>query len=107
MNQITREAQVHNREVMCERSVDQTDELMDKNVIEGSAPWASVPSDAKPILGSRRRVNDAFARWKLAFLSGEASWTSGDGLDVPLNRRSLCSNAEVGHEESAEGIVAQ
>lgn len=77
---------------------------MDKNVIEGSVSGASGPSAAKPS-GLGHRVNDAFARWKLASLSGEASWTSGDGLDAPLNRRSLCSNAEVGHEESAEGIV--
>lgn len=80
--------------------------MMDKNVIEGSAPWASVPSDAKPILGSRRRVNDAFAWWKLMLLSGEASWSCGGGLNLPFGRCSQRSNAAVGHEESAEGIVA-
>ena len=35
-NIITREAQVRNREVACESSVDQTDELMNKNVIGGA-----------------------------------------------------------------------
>ncbi len=78
---------------------------MDKNVIEGPAPRASVPSDAKPEPGSGRRVNDAFARWKSASLSGEASCSRGDGLDLPSSRRSLRSNAAVGREESAEGIV--
>ena len=79
---------------------------MDKNVIDGSVPRASVPSDAKPVKGSGHRVNDAFARWKSAFLSGEASWPGDDGLDLPYVRRIHSSNAVVGHEESAEGIVA-
>lgn len=79
---------------------------MDKNVIEGSVSRASVPSDAKPVPGSRHRVNDAFAWRKSTSLSGEASWPGGDGLDAPWNRRGLRSNARVGHEESAEGIVA-
>ena len=79
---------------------------MDKNVIEGSVSRASVPSDAKPISGSRHRVNDAFAWRKSTPLSGEASWSGGDGLDVPYSRRSRSSNVAVGHEESAEGIVA-
>jgi hypothetical protein len=80
--------------------------MMDKNVIEGSVPWASVPSDAKPVEGSRRRVNDAFAWWKLMLLSGEASRACDDGLDVPYGRCDRRSNATAGREESAEGIVA-
>jgi hypothetical protein len=73
---------------------------MYKNVIKGSASGASEPSIAKPS-GLRRRVNDAFAWWKLVFLSGEISLTS-----VSPQAGSTCSgNGAGGWEKSAEGIV--
>ena len=80
--------------------------MMDKNVIEGSVPRASVPSDAKPVSGLGHRVNDAFAWWKSAFLSGEAYWTCGEGLNPPFDCRGRYSNAGVVQKDSAEGIVA-
>ena len=75
---------------------------MDKNVIEGSASGASGPSAAKPS-GLGRRVNDAFARWKLVFLSGEVSLRRVAGLDVPLRRRKLSGNRRLWKREVSRG----
>lgn len=72
MNQITREAQVHNREVMCERSVDQTDELMDKNVIGGADSGRAGQGSRSPT-GQTGSVNDAVVSGQGINLSGEAS----------------------------------
>ena len=69
---ITREAQAHNREVMCESSVYQTDELMNKNVIEGADSGRAGPGSRSPS-GQTGSVNDAVVSGKGINLSGEAS----------------------------------
>lgn len=73
---------------------------MDKNAILGLASGASWHHAAKPA-GLGRRVDGAFARWKLMSLSGEAS-TVGD----PLADGAIVGNGDGTVEESAEGIVA-
>jgi len=92
--------QLRSREAWWEGSLRQNHEAMYKNVIKGLASGASEPSIAKPS-GLRRRVNGAFAWWKLVFLSGEIFCFS-----VPPVAGSTCAgNGAEGWEKSAEGIV--
>ena len=69
---ITREAQVRNREATCGRSVDQTNELMNKNVIGGANGGRVSPGLRSPS-GQTRSVYDAVVLGKGINLSGEAS----------------------------------
>ena len=103
--------QLRSREVLWEGSLRQSHEAMykyrgfgrqrsEQHVIKGLASGASEPSIAKPS-GLGRRVNDAFAWWKLMFLSGEVSRFS-----VPPVAGSAYVGNNLGRrEKSAEGIV--
>lgn len=92
--------QLRSREAWWEGSLRQNHEAMNKNVIKGLASGASEPSIAKPS-GLRRRVNDAFAWWKLMFLSGEIFCSSAP----PMAGSTWAGNGTGGWEKSAEGIV--
>ena len=92
--------QLRSREAWWEGSLRQNHEAMYKNVIKGLASGASEPSIAKPS-GLRRRVNDAFAWWKLVFLSGEISLSSVS----PWAGSARAGNGMGEREKSAEGIV--
>jgi hypothetical protein len=72
---------------------------MNKKAILGLASGASGHNAAKPS-GLGRRVDGTFARWKLVFLSGEAS-VGGN----PLADSTVVGNGGWSAEDSAEGIV--
>jgi RNA-directed DNA polymerase len=76
---ITREAQVRSREAGCESSVDQTDELMYKNVIEGADSGRAGQGSRSPS-GQTGSVNDAVVSGKGINLSGETSAIGLPGL---------------------------
>ena len=72
MNKITREAQERSREAGFESSVDQTDELMNKNAIGGAEGGRAGPGSRSPS-GQTRCVYGAVASGKYINLSGKAS----------------------------------
>ena len=73
---------------------------MNKKAIQGLASGASGHNAAKPC-GLGRRVDGTLARWKLVFLSGEASLAC-----VALRRIAPSpATAKTALEESAESIV--
>ena len=88
---ITREAQAHNREVMCESSVYQTDELMNKNVIEGADSGRAGPGSRSPS-GQTGSVNDAVVSGKGINLSGEASMSGSPELQPAQEPASRFAN---------------
>ena len=69
---ITGEAQVRSREALCESSVYQTDELMDRNVIGGADSGRAGQGSRSPT-GQTGSVNDAVVSGQGINLSGEAS----------------------------------
>ncbi len=73
---------------------------MNKKAIQGLASGASGHHAAKPF-GLGRRVDGTFARWKLVFLSGEASLACGS----PRRIAPSSATAKAALEESAESIV--
>jgi hypothetical protein len=79
---------------------------MNKKAIQGLAFGASGHNAAKPS-GLGRRVDGPLARWKLVFLSGEASSPGGVGFNLPRRRSGPPGDRRaMGREESAEGVVA-
>ena len=76
---ITREAQGRSREAWSERSVNQTDEPMNKNVIGGTDGGRAGQGSRSPS-GQTACVNDAVVSRKCINLSGEASTGSLTGL---------------------------
>jgi hypothetical protein len=92
--------QLRSREAWWEGSRRQSRGAMNNKAILGLASGASGHHAAKPF-GLGRRVDDTFARWKLMFLSGEASLACGS------SRRTAPSSAtaKTALEESAESIV--
>ena len=100
-NIITREAQVRNREVACESSVDQTDELMNKNVI-GGAENGRVGQGSQSPLGQIRCVNGAVVSGQYINLSGEASSGSLTGFQSTHSKLSL--SASNGGDSTDRGV---
>lgn len=93
------ERQLRNREILWGGSLEQSRGAMYKNVIAGLASGASGHHTAKPF-GLGRRVDDAFARWKLMFLSGETLIVCD-----PLADCTGVGNDDGTVKESAEGII--
>ena len=90
-NSITREAQLQNREVLWESSVDQTDEPMNKNVIGGVDGGRAAPGSRSPS-GQTRCVNDAVVSGKCINLSGEASNGGLTGLKSAHSKSSVSAS---------------
>ena len=95
---ITREAQGRSREAWSERSVYQTDELMDKNVI-GGAENGRVGQGSQSPLGQIRCVNGAVVSGQYINLSGEASSGSLTGLIRSLRVGHVASSEQSTHSK--------
>ena len=98
---ITREAQVRSREASCGSSVDQTDELMYKNVIGGTECGRAGPGSRSP-LGQTRCVYDAVVSGRCINLSGEVSscglselQSAQDQASSPASDGGVSTDAEV------------
>ena len=100
---ITREAQGRSREAWSERSVYQTDELMNKNVIGGAENGRVGPGSQSP-LGQIRCVNDAVVSGQCINLSGEAST---DGLTGLKSARLKSSVSASNGRDSIDGGVSK
>ena len=98
---ITREAQGRSREAWSERSVYQTDELMNKNVI-GDAESGRVGQGSQSPLGQIRCVNDAVVSGQYINLSGEASSGSLTGLESAHSKSSV--SASNGGDSTDRGV---
>ena len=98
---ITREAQGRNREVSSESSVDQTDELMNKNVI-GGAESGRVGQGSRSPSGQTGSANDAVVSGKGISLSGEASCPGRSGFQS--TRKQAGSHASDGGVIRARGV---
>ena len=104
---ITREAQGRSREAWSERSVYQTDELMDKNVIGGAEGGRAGQGSRSPS-GQTRCVNGAVVSRKIINLPGEASNDGGARLKsaTSAHRTTCVMRVAASIEESADGILA-
>ena len=98
---ITREAQGRSREAWSERSVYQTDELMDKNVI-GGAESGRVGQGSQSPIGQTRCVNDAVVSVQCINLSGETSTSSLTGLQSAHLKPSV--SASNGRDSADRGV---
>jgi len=90
-NSITREAQGRSREAWSERSVYQTDEPINKNVIGGADGGRAGPGSQSPS-GQTRCVNDAVVSGQCINLSGEASTGSLTGLQSAHSKSSVSTS---------------
>ena len=88
---ITREAQGRSREAWSERSVDQTDEPMNKNVIGGADGGRAGQGSQSPS-GQTRCVNDAVVSGQCINLSGEASNGGLTGLKSAHSKSSVSAS---------------
>ena len=98
---ITREAQGRSREAWSERSVYQTDELMDKNVI-GGAENGRVGQGSQSPLGQIRCVNGAVVSGEYINLSGEASSGSLTGFQSTHSKSSV--SVSNGRDRTDRGV---